>query len=159
MINFRAVENADFEKIATLVTSPDDLYLISPKSTFPWTAEQVKAIANIRQFNTVAVNENEQIIGYANMYKVIENDTAFIGNVIVAKNCRKQGVGQALMRYMITICQDKLHAMPCVSVFNHNTSALKFYHRLGFVPVSMEEREMQGKHVMLIHFKRPSLKE
>lgn len=148
---FREAQPCDFNKVAKLAKDADELYVISPKSYFPWTAEQVANIAETREFNTVAINEDSKtIIGYANMYNVTDK-TAYIGNVIVHGEYRNQQVGEQLMQYMMAICQDK-QVTPHVSVFNHNTGALRFYHRLGFVPFTMEEREFhQNKMIMLIH--------
>ena len=70
---FREAQPLDFDKVAELVTDADELYVISPKSHFPWTAEQVANIAQTREFNTVAIDDDSQIIiGYANMYNVTE---------------------------------------------------------------------------------------
>ena len=147
---FREAQPLDFDKVAKLVTDADELYVISPKSHFPWTAEQVANIAQTREFNTVAIDKDSQIIiGYANMYNVTDK-TAYIGNVIVHGEYRNQQIGEQLMQYMIAICQDK-QVMPHVSVFNHNTGALRFYHRLGFVPFAMQEREFHQNKIMLIH--------
>ena len=149
-IVFQQATLNDFEQVANLVTSAEELYLISPKSTFPWTADQVATIAQSRLYNTVAIDENTQtIIGYANIYNLTD-DTAFIGNVIVHQAYRSQQVGQQLMQYMMSICQ-KHNVTPQVSVFNHNTGALRFYHQLGFKPFAMEKREFRHTKIMLIH--------
>ena len=153
-LKFRPATEHDFAKVAQLVASADELLLISPSSQFPWTAEQVKAIAGTRLHNTVAIDGDSQtIIGYANIYKAMSNQTAFIGNVIIAPNYRQHGVGKQLMQYMMEICQHQWYATPQVSVFNHNTDGLRFYHQLGFVPFAMEQREYGVKKLMLIHLK------
>ena len=90
---FREAQPLDFDKVAKLVTDADELYVISPKSHFPWTAEQVANIAQTREFNTVAIDKDSQmIIGYANMYNVTDK-TAYIGNVIVHDEYRNQQIG------------------------------------------------------------------
>lgn len=104
---FRQATEQDFEAVAKLVTTEEELYLISPKSHFPWTAEQVQAIAETRQFNTVGVDaDTQKIIAFANMYNLSEK-SAFIGNMIVNHDYRCQSVGKKLMQNMIAICKNQ----------------------------------------------------
>ena len=103
---------------------------------------------------TVVV-EKGRIIGFADFYNYLPGQSAYIGNVIVAKGHRGKGIGRNLVLYMLQRAGE-VHQLEEVriSVFNENTPALMLYSALGFMPYEVEERiSPKGKRVALVHMK------
>lgn len=145
-----ATENY-YDAIGSLITSPEELYLVCPSGRYPWDAEQLKTIAAQRHALTVGVLNNT-VVAFANLYDLVPQRSAFIGNVIVAKGCRGQGLGKALIQYMMKTCQTDYQVLPHISVFNNNTRALLLYTALGFVPYAVEPKfDLNKTSVALIH--------
>jgi len=139
-----------FTDVADLVASPEELYMVSPKSTYPWDLTQV---IETRLSHTVCL-VGGVVAAYANLYDVTPGQTAFIGNVIVSDAFKGQGVGKALLNHMIKLCKDKYDAVPHLSVFAFNTRALLMYAGLGFEPYEVEPREgLHGERGALVHMR------
>lgn len=152
-MEFGVATEQHYSSVADLVRTPEELFLISPEGRFPWDAAQLRELAKHRSDFTVAL-EDERVVAFANLYQVCPNDSAFIGNVIVAASDRGAGLGKALMLHMIEICYQQYNAVPHLSVFNFNTHALLMYAQLGFVPYALDPRENpRGEKVALIHMK------
>ncbi len=154
MYKLRAANEDDFKSICDLVRNRDELFLIYPAATFPWTVEQLIELSKVRTELTV-VSEGEQVIGFANLYDYEPKKLAYVGNVVVDSAYRSRGIGKAIVQFMLKIAFNKL-SLPEVriSVFNTNTPALLLYSSLGFVPYEIEERLDNNKaRVALIHMR------
>lgn len=142
-----------YDAIAHLIISPEELVLVHPSGRYPWDEEQLRAIAQERHNLTVGLIDGE-VVAFSNLYDVQPHQSAFIGNVIVGKAARGRGVGQALIRHMMAICQQKYHACPHLSVWNGNTPAILMYSKLGFRPYQIEPRVTQtGEPFAMIHMR------
>ncbi|MBT9317665.1 GNAT family N-acetyltransferase [Leptothoe spongobia] len=142
-----------YPAIASLVTSPQELYLVYPNGHYPWDVEQLKTIATQRHELTVGIIDHK-VVAFANFYDLTPQQSAHIGNVIVEKNYRGQGFGKALIQHMVHTCQNKYQAIPHISVFNANTRALILYAELGFEPYAVEPMlDLNNGKVALIHMK------
>ncbi|MEM6252047.1 MAG: GNAT family N-acetyltransferase [Cyanobacteria bacterium P01_D01_bin.156] len=147
-----ATEN-HYKAIGHLVTSPEELYLVYPTGRYPWDVQQLAAIASQRHELTVGIVDSA-VVAFADLYDLVPQQSAFIGNVIVTKDYRGKGIGKALIQHMMEICQTKYQATPHISVFNNNTPALLLYAGLGFVPYAVESRvNWEQKKVALLHMK------
>ena len=153
-MELREATTHDFEAIVRLVPTQDELFLVYPKGKHPFTADQVQSLAESRKELTVAV-EREAVIGFANLYDVEQDKWAFVGNVVVAKEFRKQGIGRLLVSHMIQKAFDKYGVNEArISVFNDNTPALLLYAGMNFKPYAVEERtNPSGMRVGLIHMR------
>ena len=152
-MDFITVTEQHFAGIAALVPSADALYRIYPSATFPLDKSQLLELMETRKELTVLVDEG-QVVGFANLYNVQVNESAFIGNVVVAASHRGLGLGTTLMLHMAEVCQTKYNANAHLSVFNFNTSALLLYTKLGFKPYAVEQRfNIEKQPVALIHMK------
>ncbi|MBX2864023.1 MAG: GNAT family N-acetyltransferase [Leptolyngbyaceae cyanobacterium MAG.088] len=140
-----------YPAIGRLVTSPEELYLVCPSGKYPWDVEQLQVIAAQRHALTVGIVDNV-VVAFTNLYDLVPQTSAFIGNVIVAQSYRGQGLGKVLIKHMMAVCRDKYQVVPHISVFNDNTRALLLYARLGFSPYAVEPRlDLNNKTVALIH--------
>lgn len=142
-----------YPAIGTLVTSPEELFLVYPSGHFPWDVEQLKTIAAMRHELTVGI-VNDRVVAFSNFYDLVPQKSAYIGNVIVARDYRGQGLGRSLIKHMVHTCQEKYQAIPHISVFNGNTRALLLYAELDFTPYAVESKlNLTGNRVALIHMK------
>ncbi len=153
-MELREATTADFEAIVRLVPTEEELFLVYPKGHHPFSINQLHSLATKRKELTVAVNHGE-VIGFANLYDVVPDEYAFVGNVVVAKNSRGQGVGRQLVSRMVQQAFDKYGVREArLSVFNDNTPALLLYAGMKFKPYAVEERiNPAGMRVGLIHMK------
>ena len=142
-----------YAAIGNLVTSPKELYLVCPNGQYPWDVDQLQAIATNRHELTVGIVDNT-VVAFANLYDLVPQTSAFIGNVIVARSCRGQGLGKVLIQHMMHICCEKYQAVPHISVFNDNTRALLLYSDLGFKPYAVEPRiNLNQDRTALLHLR------
>ena len=155
MWKFReAVEN-DYAGICCLIKTEDELFMVYPNGHYPLTIDQVKKLSQIRKELTVAVDEEGEVIGFANLYNFERGKTAFIGNVVIDPGYRGKGLGKAIISHILEKAFGH-YDLPEVqiSVFSENTPALFLYSSFGFVPYGIEERcDPKGKRVALIHMK------
>jgi len=153
-MEIRKATAEDFEAIVRLVPSKDELFLVYPKGTYPFTVEQVRYLSEVRKELTVVEREGE-IVGFANLYDLESHKWAFIGNVVISRALRGTGLGQKLVDHMVRMAFKKYgSAETRISVFNENTPALLLYVGLGFRPYSIEARQdPAGRRVALIHMR------
>ncbi|ANZ60752.1 hypothetical protein AYR62_14230 [Secundilactobacillus paracollinoides] len=97
------------------------------QAQFPWVAKP--ALTDFDRDSTgeyILVAELDgQVVGFASLYRLMN----FIHLLFVDPNCRKQGVGHALIEGMRQQASG-LITLKCVMA---NTEALKFYDKEGFV--------------------------
>lgn len=151
----RAVTPADFQAIAGLIDTPEEQFLVFPAGTFPFTVKQVQRLWETRE-DLTALTVDDQVAGFANLYERSPGKHAFIGNLVIERRRRGQGLGQMLVRHML----DRIylhHDLPVarISVFAQNQPALLLYNRNGFQPYAAEERkDPMGQPVTLLHLQR-----
>jgi ribosomal protein S18 acetylase RimI-like enzyme len=92
------------------------------------------------------------VVGYGNFYNLREGRSVFIGNIVIDRSLRGNGLGKQLVNYLIGRA---FHAydLPSVKlhVYNRNLPALLLYSALGFQPYAMKvERDYEGDPVMLL---------
>lgn len=152
-MEFLTATEQHYEAIAHLVTSPEEMMLVCPACRYPWNAEKLRAIAQDRYSLTVALLEGN-VVAFSNLYDIQPKQVAFIGNVIVSRAARGRGVGQAVIRHMMTLCRQHYQAHPHLSVVSTNTPALLMYTKLGFRPYEVERRISQaGEPFAMIHMR------
>ena len=151
-IEFRPARREDFAPVSRLVTSREELFLVFPAGSWPFSVRQVHALAQQREDLTVAERDG-QIIGFANLYDRQPGESIFIGNLLVRRDCRGHGIGKKLVGYMLDRIY-RLHSLPVarISVFSNNVAALSLYRGLGFKAYASEIRSNPGgAPVTLLH--------
>lgn len=152
-LDFRPVRDTDLAAICTFPRTPEELYYLAPRASFPLTVEQLAASIAQRSDSSV-VCRGDAVLGFANIYKR-EADACWVGNVAVAPEARRQGVAGFLMQQMARLAAERHGAGELrVSCFNPNTTALRLYARLGYTPFALEERlDGQQQPIVLIHLR------
>lgn len=154
MIKIREATEKDFKEVCGLVKTKEELFWVYPSGTYPLDEAQLMKIQRDRKELTVVV-VNGKIAGFANLYDYKENESAFIGNVLVGREYRGQGLGRKIVSYMLNAAFEKYHLPEVkISVFSENALALLLYSGFGFFPYEIEERKNpEGKRVALIHMR------
>lgn len=155
-ITIRYADREDYPAIVKLFDSQEELFLIYPRGSHPFTLKQLEQLAQERIALSVMEDADRNIIGFANLYDHQPGQYVFIGNVVVSKSYRGQGLGKRLVQHMLNIAEQE-YRLPRIkiSVFSDNTPALKLYASLGFRPYSEEQRrDPQGVMRGLIHMER-----
>ena len=148
-----AADTSHFNAILALINSPEELFLIYPSGSWPFDITQLRQLSKTRTDLTVILDD-DQVIGFANIYRSLSGDKFFVGNVVISKAYRGQGVGRQLAQHMCDIVFDRYAKEVYISVFNFNTPALTLYTSLGFKPYDLERRRMpNGSISMLIHMR------
>jgi len=99
--------------------------------------------------------DHDELVGFANLYDLVPQQRAFIGNVIVKTSQRGQGTGEYLVEYML----DRIfthHRLPeaMILVFADNRPAFNLYRKLGFKTVSSTTRQgSDGRAMILLQMK------
>lgn len=155
MLTHRPVQEADIPVICQFPQSAEELFFLFPRASYPLDTKQLKTAIDQRTDSTVVLLDG-RVAGFANFSICKPGETCAIGNVVVAPETRGQGVGKYLIETMVQIAFTK-HQVKDVQIacFNQNVAGLLLYQKLGFAPVSIEERlDKQGKRVALIRMKR-----
>lgn len=155
-VEFRPATVADYPAICDLVPDEDELFFVYPRGRFPLTVAQVEGLARVRCDLTVAV-EAGKVVGLANLYDLVPGASAFVGNVVIARDRRGQGLGQRLVNHMLDLVLER-YGLPeaRIAVFCINTPALGLYVALGFKPYDIELREHpRGGRIPLLLMRLP----
>ena len=153
-LTIRPAGQSDYPAIAALIDSPEELFTVFPGGHWPFDVRQVHRLAEQRLDLTVCVNAG-RVSGFANLYNKQPGQWAFIGNLLVSREARGEGIGYCLLKYMLTRVFER-HDLPQarLSVFSHNRPALNLYEKAGFVQYDQEVRSApSGKRVTLLHLK------
>ena len=112
-------------------------------------AELELIIADDRKPIFVAVDDKEQVLGYAfclfqqhiNNNILTDIKTLYIDDLCVDENLRGQHIGKQLYEYVLNFARDQGCYNVTLNVWACNTSAMKFYEKCGLVPqkVGMEK--------------------
>ena len=99
----------------------------------PWSRQSIEAeLDNETTLFHVAV-EDGQVVGYIGMSFVL--DEGYIYNVAVKADCRKNGVGSALIQTLVTHCRKNNFAFLTLEVRESNAPARSLYEKFGFIKV------------------------
>lgn len=105
----------------------------------PWSrAGFIKEIESLRTSFPIVAQRAEIVIGYVVAWFIM--DEAHIGNVAVAPEERRQGVGRVMMEEVLGQAVAQGCTFSTLEVRESNTSALRLYERLGFFPVGRRQR-------------------
>ncbi|MGI6498646.1 MAG: ribosomal protein S18-alanine N-acetyltransferase [Oscillospiraceae bacterium] len=97
----------------------------------PWSEKQLAG--DLERDTTAyfaALDEQGAVVGYAGFYTVL--DEASITNVAVHPGCRRQGIGQALLRALLEEARARKMACLTLEVRESNVPAIRLYMAQGF---------------------------
>ena len=153
-LHCRPAIDSDIPLVTGFPQSAEELFFLFPPATFPLTPDQLQNAIEQRSDSTV-VEQNGNVVGFANFYRWEAGGSCSIGNVIVSPTARRSGIGRHLIEHMIGLAFSKHQAAEVtVSCFNDNVVGLLLYLKLGFSPFAIEERkDKKGNRVALVHLR------
>ena len=147
-MNIRRAKNTDMDGINNLLeqvlmvhhNGRPDLFKSGAKKYTD--AELELIIADDRKPIFVAVDDKEQVLGYAfclfqqhiNNNILTDIKTLYIDDLCVDENLRGQHIGKQLYEYVLNFAREQGCYNVTLNVWACNTSAMKFYEKCGLVP-------------------------
>jgi ribosomal protein S18 acetylase RimI-like enzyme len=129
LFKIRPVADSDIDLICSFPQNDDELYFMYPKANYPLTHSQLQEAIENRSDSMVLEND-QKIAGFANFYQWETLGRCSIGNVIIAPSSRGIGAGKRLIHEMMMITKAKHNANEIsISYFNKNTDGLIFYQK------------------------------
>ena len=116
------------------------VHLIEAASfTTPWPsfAFQQELETN-RLARYIVARSGDEIVGYAGLWLMV--DEAHITTFAVAPRHRRQGIGQAMLLYLLGLAESVGASVATLEVRISNTSAQRLYQKCGFRPVGVRTR-------------------
>lgn len=96
----------------------------------PWSRASVeKELSNNLAIYVVAMDK-EKVIGYGGMWHIVNE--GHITNIAVHKDFRRKGIGNAIVKKLIEIAEEKEMIGLTLEVRKSNISALELYKKNGF---------------------------
>ncbi|GIP58486.1 GNAT family N-acetyltransferase [Paenibacillus woosongensis] len=150
----RSLEIRDLELICLFPQSEEELFYISPRFVFPLTPDQIMNLAKDRFEPTVIIDkEKDKVVAYANIYAdESEEDSFWLGNVIVSPEYRGKGASEYLINVMLEKAKNILK-METLKLACHNTNSrgLAFYSKYGFKPFDIKIINLGSERFITIH--------
>ncbi|WP_442600705.1 GNAT family N-acetyltransferase [Paenibacillus sp. KN14-4R] len=138
MFSYRDSKKEDFDYISKFPQNKTELFYMFPKGLYPADPEQLYQTSQTRQLATV-IEYEEEIVGYCNLYGLVEGEHCWLGNVIINPRFRGQGAGEYLVNLMLERARNELNVKELRLVcHNINTKALLLYYKIGFKPYDMK---------------------
>ena len=91
--------------------------------------------------------QNNEIVGFAGISIIL--DTADITNIVVKKDFRNKGIGNALLNYLIEFCKSKNLSKINLEVSSNNNIAINLYKKFGFKQVGNRKNYYQNSDGLL----------
>ena len=150
-IKIRNCKEKDFDKIEMLLKDVKMLHrnlrpdIFSPKET-KYTKEEIEHIINSKDKGIfVAVNDNDEVIGYT-FYEIlipasdqlVHNKTLYIDDLCIDSNFRGNGIGTKLYEYTLKFAKEIDCYNLTLNVWYDNKKALEFYKKIGLTPQKIE---------------------
>lgn len=121
----------------------------------PWSRRLLdETLENAQMTNLAAVDGGGQVLGYASMQAVL--DEGYLYNIAVRPDCRRQGVGGALLEALHRSAAEKNLAFLSLEVRRSNLGAQALYAQYGYrtagVRKNYYERPKEDAIIMTLEF-------
>ena len=104
----------------------------------PWSQNSIASELDNRLSYWLVAEDNDRIIGYVGSQSVL--DGADMMNLAVVPDCRRQGVGEALVKALADYLRNNRIVALLLEVRVSNAPAIGLYEKLGFVRVGRRPR-------------------
>ena len=99
--------------------------------SMPWTEQQLRSqLPDANHEFIAAVDGDGRVLGYVGMMFVL--DEGYISNVAVSPECRRQGIGDALIAEMDSRAKKRALSFATLEVRESNYAAIALYGSRGF---------------------------
>ncbi|SHM30050.1 ribosomal-protein-alanine N-acetyltransferase [Caldanaerovirga acetigignens] len=134
------MERASLEKVTVELMGVEDLDQVMEVEklsfTNPWSKNSFFLELTTNELATYIVAKVDgRVVGYAGMWLIVGE--AHVTNVAVHPGFRKKGIGELLMRSLITMARESGAKMMTLEVRKSNYIAQNLYTKLGFEPIGI----------------------
>ena len=106
--------------------------------SLPWTRDMLLSqLPDENHEFLAAEDESGKLLGYVGMMCVL--DEGYISNVAVDPACRRQGIGDLLIRELLARAEKRDLSFVTLEVRKHNAPAIALYRKHGFSPVGLRK--------------------
>ena len=106
--------------------------------SLPWTRDMLLSqLPDENHEFLAAEDESGKLLGYVGMMCVL--DEGYISNVAVDPACRRQGIGDLLIRELLARAEKRDLSFVTLEVREHNAPAIALYRKHGFSPVGLRK--------------------
>ena len=98
--------------------------------SMPWTEQQLRSQLPDASHEFIAAVDGGRVLGYVGMMFVL--DEGYISNVAVSPECRRQGIGDALIAEMDSRAKRRALSFATLEVRESNYAAIALYGSRGF---------------------------
>lgn len=106
--------------------------------SMPWTEQQLRSqLPDASHEFIAAVDGNGAVLGYVGMMFVL--DEGYISNVAVSPDCRRQGIGDALIAEMDRRAEKRALSFSTLEVRESNAPAIALYSKHGYAQVGVRK--------------------
>jgi len=123
-VELRAMIAADIEAVTQIEQA---------SYSVPWTEQTFRGLVDRLDTDALSALCEEVVVGFAVAWSV--GDQAELGNVAVAKDWRSRGVGERIVREVVTRLARRGVKEIFLEVRVSNRAARRLYERLGFVEI------------------------
>lgn len=99
--------------------------------SIPWSKGMFYEEIKSKMTQYILCIENENVIGYAGLWKVM--DEGQITNIAVHPDYRRRGIGEKMLKMLIENTKEEGISFYTLEVRESNTGAIKLYEKLGFI--------------------------
>ncbi|MHB1483942.1 MAG: ribosomal protein S18-alanine N-acetyltransferase [Saccharofermentanales bacterium] len=156
--NYISPSQAERMKVKTCTirfAAPQDIheiYVLEKECfTIPWSFESLENdILNNKKATYLVAECSGKIVGYIGMWQIFED--AEITNLAVAKDYRKQGIGNSLIREICAAAKKKGAAKMMLEVRETNSAAINVYAKNDFKGISIRKKyyEDTGENAIIM---------
>jgi len=147
MVNFY-IDSAQPNDLETLTSLLQELFSIEKDFTANPTKQLVglqQLLAESQRARIFVARDTDKVIGFCCVQLVISTSqgsySAWIEDVIVAKDFRGQGIGKALLNHTINWAKQQGATRAQLLVDNQNTAAIQFYQKIGWSETQLGVRQ------------------
>ncbi len=126
--------------VIRLMTPGDlvEVFELDKKEPSSWSMQQFEdELRNVNGLHIIAKDSDEVLIAFA-CSRVIDEE-AELFKLTVSDSCRRQGVGYALLNFLLTQFNEMGVKNCYLELREHNSAALMLYEKCGFAQVGKRE--------------------
>lgn len=138
MMKYRFAAQEDIPVLATMnLMLAEDEQHVNRFKTIDWFKDRMRTFLN-GEYKAILFEKDNNIIGYA-LYTNHHDreDTIYLRQIFVDRDCRRQGIGKEIMNILLKEIWPKDKRIT-VEVLCHNKSAIEFYKSVGYKDYCME---------------------
>lgn len=96
----------------------------------------------------IAKNHDNKVVGFAGIKIII--DEADIMNIVVKKNYRHKGIGNLLLEYLISLCNELHLQSLSLEVNEINLPAINLYKKFGFKKIGIRKNYYKNQNGIIM---------